>query len=113
MSALTMTALTQTIALGMAELSDDDLQQLADRLAPLLDALRDVEREEPDGWLTSKQAADYLGLSVHAVRRLSAERTIPHEQTGERCKLWFRRSDLDAWRRGTSTNRASTPLPGS
>jgi hypothetical protein len=29
---------------------------------------------------------------------LAAERAIPSEQEGPGCKLYFRRSDLDAWR---------------
>jgi hypothetical protein len=51
-----------------------------------------------DGWLDAKRAADYLGLSIHALHKLTAERAVPFEQEGQGCKLWFRRAELDAWR---------------
>jgi excisionase family DNA binding protein len=84
---------------------------------PLLDALIDqiamrvVERlagntnvllaGEPmgDDWLDSRHAAEYLGVHRDTLRKLAAERAISSEQDGPGCKLYFRRSDLDAWRR--------------
>ena len=42
------------------------------------------------------------------LRKLAAERAIPSEQDGPGCKLYFRRSDLDAWRTaadGPATSR--------
>jgi excisionase family DNA binding protein len=40
----------------------------------------------------------HLGVHRDTIRRLAAERAIPSEQDGPGCKLFFRRSDLDAWR---------------
>jgi excisionase family DNA binding protein len=51
-----------------------------------------------DDWLDSRHAAEYLGVHRDTLRKLAAERAIPSEQDGPGCKLYFRRSDLDAWR---------------
>jgi excisionase family DNA binding protein len=86
-------------ALGRAlldELSPDDLAELARRLAPHLPT---PAAPTEDGWLTTREAADYLGLSVHALHRLTGARTIAFEQAKPGGKCWFRRSDLDAYRR--------------
>jgi excisionase family DNA binding protein len=82
----------------LASLDDLALDELADRLAPKL-AERLVAREQaPDEWLTSKQAAAYLGISVNALHKLTSARAVPFEQDAPGCKAWFRRSSLDAWR---------------
>lgn len=73
------------------QLDADDLAELKDRLG-----LRGERRE--DGWLTARDAAAYLGLSVHALHRLTAERAVPFHQDGAGHKLWFKRSELDQWR---------------
>jgi excisionase family DNA binding protein len=49
--------------------------------------------------LDSRHAAEYLGVHRDTLRKLVAERAIPAEQDGPGCKLYFRRSELDAWRR--------------
>jgi excisionase family DNA binding protein len=52
-----------------------------------------------DRWLSTREAATYVGKSVSAMHRLTAERAIPFEQDAPGGKCWFRRADLDAWRR--------------
>jgi excisionase family DNA binding protein len=79
----------------LAELTPDDLARLAQRLAPYL---RPVEPATDDGWLTTKGAADYLGLSVNALHKLTAARQVPFTQASEGARCYFRRSDLDDWR---------------
>ncbi len=79
------------------ELSDDALAVLAERLRPWL---APSPAPEPDGWLTTAGAAAYLGLSVGALHRLTAARRVPFEQDAPGAKCWFRRSELDRWRRG-------------
>jgi len=68
---------------------------VADRVAARLAAPR---RQTTDEWLDTGRAADYLGISRDSIRRLAAEGSIATEQAGVGCKLYFRRSDLDAWR---------------
>jgi excisionase family DNA binding protein len=52
-----------------------------------------------DRWLTTKEAAVYLGLSgPTALHRLTSERRIAFSQESHGGKCWFRRADLDAFR---------------
>lgn len=66
----------------------------------VLELMRE-EQQEPsdDGWLDTAGAAEYLGMPKTALHKLTAARIIPFEQEGAGCKLYFKRSDLDAWRR--------------
>jgi excisionase family DNA binding protein len=52
--------------------------------------------------MDSKQAAAYLGISPSSLWKLTAARDIPFEQDKPGGKCWFKRSELDAWRAGTS-----------
>lgn len=78
------------------------LAQLADRVAAVVvDRLSSAEKPSAaDEWLDSRHAAEYLGVHRDTLRKLAAERTIPSEQDGPGCKLYFRRSEMDAWRQG-------------
>ena len=49
--------------------------------------------------MDTKDAASYLGLTVHALHKLTAAREIPFEQEKPGAKCWFQRSRLDEWRR--------------
>jgi excisionase family DNA binding protein len=78
---------------------DDLLVQLADLVADRIAArLAGPRATEKDEWLDTRRAAEYLGIHRDSLRRLAAERAIPTEQAGVGCKLYFKRSDLDAWR---------------
>lgn len=72
---------------------------LAERIAAAV-AVQLKANQEPavPEWLDSRGAADYLGIHRDTLRKLAAERAIPTHQDGPRCKLFFRRSDLDEWR---------------
>lgn len=85
----------------LAELDDDALDALAERLAPRLADRLGVGDPEPDRWLTTAEAARHLGLSVTALHKLTAARQVPCEQPGGLGgKCYFLRSELDRWRRG-------------
>jgi excisionase family DNA binding protein len=71
---------------------------LAQALAPALVALLPQQHDSQDGWLDSKQAADYLGVSLSTVHRLTAARSIDFEQASPGGRVYFRRAALDAWR---------------
>jgi excisionase family DNA binding protein len=75
-------------------LEDDACIRLAERLGPFL---RPTARP-PDEWLDSEAAAAYLSLPRSTLHKLTAERAIPFSQDGPGCKLYFKRSTLDAWR---------------
>lgn len=81
----------------IAQLDEDALAELATRLAPFL---RRPDSADDGGWLCTREAAEYLGITANALHKLTAARAIPFEQEGPNAKCWFRRSELDAWRRG-------------
>jgi excisionase family DNA binding protein len=104
---------------GSDDLSEIDLSiidQLVDRLAQRVAALV-IERvsatDAPsDEWFDSRHAADYLGVHLDTLRKLASERAIPSEHDGPGCKLYFKRSDLDAWRRSGGRSRHIASLVG-
>lgn len=74
--------------------------QIAERIASAVVAqLAAARPDDQDEWLDSRGAAEYLGVHRDTIRKLAAERAIPAEQDGRGCKLFFRRIDLDEWRR--------------
>lgn len=78
------------------DLGAEDLARLAERLMPYLPS---EPAPTPDGWLNAQDAAQYLGLSINALHKFTAARTIPFEQESPGCRCWFKRSELDGWRR--------------
>ena len=87
-----MSTLAQAL---LAELDDAALDRLAELLEP---RLRRLSAPAADGWLDTADAAAYLGVSRHALHRLTAERRLPFSQGAPGARCYFRRSDLDAWR---------------
>jgi excisionase family DNA binding protein len=86
---------------GTGELSvlDAVIEDLASRVAAVVvSRLGGIREQDASEWLDSRGAAKYLGVHRDTLRKLAAERTIPSHQDGRGCKLFFRRSDLDAWR---------------
>lgn len=79
-------------------LLDEFISQLAERVATRVAERATTPASGADEWFDSRHAADYLGIHRDTLRKLAAERAIPSEQDGPGCKLYFRRSDLDAWR---------------
>ena len=80
-------------------LSADAIDALADAVAARLHEGRGDQRDAADDrWLTTREAAGYLGMTVAALHKLTAARAIPFEQAGPGCRCYFRRADLDRWR---------------
>lgn len=94
-----MTSSPDLAAALVASLDDPALDAQADLLALKLEARLKLAQAAEDGWLGAKRAAGYLGLSLNALHKLAAERAIPFEQDGPGRKTWFKRSELDEWRR--------------
>jgi excisionase family DNA binding protein len=86
-------------ALSESEIIGQLVDRIAQRLAAAIAERLVVTDDCDDEWLDSRHAADYLGVHRDTLRKLAAERAIPSEQDGPGCKLYFRRSDLDVWRR--------------
>lgn len=73
---------------------------LADVLRP---HLQQQEQVATAGWMNSREAAAYLGLTLPALHRLTATRAIPFEQDTPGGKCWFSPAALDDWRRRNGT----------
>jgi excisionase family DNA binding protein len=78
-------------------LDEGDLAALAERVAPFLSP---SAPPADDGWLSTRQAAAYAGCSLNALHRAMAAREVRFEQSCAGGKAWFKRTDIDAWRRG-------------
>lgn len=75
------------------------LDALADRLARrLAERMAEQRLADTDRWLTSREAAAHLGLTVDALHKLTAARAIPFSQDRPGGKCWFKRADLNQWR---------------
>ena len=94
-----------------ADVFDQLVTQLAEVVAERVAAqLAEPKRQQADEWLDTLRASEYLGIGRDTVRRLAADGSIPTEQAGAGCKLFFRRSDLDSWR--CSASSPLEPLRG-
>lgn len=82
--------MTELARVLLAELGPEELAELAERLAPYL--------RTDDGWLGTREAAEYAGCSVHALRHAMSRGEVEFEQHVAGGKAWFRRSALDRWR---------------
>lgn len=80
-------------------LDDDALDHLAEQLAPRIAERIVVQASGDDRWMTTAEAATYIGRSTTALHKLTAARAIPFEQEREGARCYFKRSDLDAWMR--------------
>jgi hypothetical protein len=79
--------------------SDDaGLRRLAELLAPYLPV--QAAASEPDRWLSTREAAEYAGTTANALHKAMAAREVHFEQDTPGGKAWFKRADIDAWRRG-------------
>jgi excisionase family DNA binding protein len=103
---------TRSEDIASSSLLDALIDQLAERVAERLaggaTASHRAETGAENEWLDSRHAADYLGVHRDTLRKLAAERAIPCEQDGPNCKLYFRRCDLDIWRRAGGRPRHVT-----
>ncbi len=88
------------VGVGSEDLIAGLLAQVAECVAAAVIAHLEAPCESDAEWLDSRHAAEYLGVHCDTLRKLATERAIPSEQDGPGCKLYFRRSDLDAWRAG-------------
>ena len=83
------------------EFPESVLEELVSRIKQrVLDELGGESPPGGDRWMNAREAAAYLGYgSVSPLHKLTAGRRIPFTQDVEGGKLWFKRSELDDWRR--------------
>jgi excisionase family DNA binding protein len=95
-----MSAAGAELARLIIEAARSDAVLAADLAAVLRPHLQHEQSVATAGWMTSREAATHLGLTLPALHRLTAARAVPFEQDSPGGKCWFNRADLDAWRRG-------------
>lgn len=83
------------------------LQRLAELLAPYMPAPGPVTTPEHDRWMNSREAAEYAGTTRYSLQKAMAAREVHFEQDTPGGKAWFKRADIDAWRRG---KRPASPV---
>lgn len=82
------------------------LGRLADLVVDRLMERRADATEAEEEWLDARGAAEYLGVHRDTLRKLAAARAVPVHQEGPGCKLYFRREELDEWRRSDCAGRS-------
>lgn len=76
----------------------DAIEQLVDeRVEQQLATTTDGHADMWPEWMSVETAARYLDVSEERVRKLKDRRAIPYYQEGRGCRLFLRRSELDAW----------------
>lgn len=93
-----MTAAGRFVIDGLRELLADERAR-GELLALLADVVPAPADAVADGWMTTGQAAEYLGITKDALYKLTSARRVPFEQDCEGGRCFFKRSELDAWRR--------------
>jgi excisionase family DNA binding protein len=72
------------------------LDEIARRAAAIVIEHLGIEQQAWPEWMAIETAARYLDVSPERVRKLQAQRKLPFHQEGPGCRVFFRRSDLDA-----------------
>ncbi len=76
--------------------TDETIVRIAD---VIVDVIADrVSRIQNREWLDSQSASQYLGVSRKALYLYVEKKHLPVHQDEPGAKLWFKRSELDAWR---------------
>lgn len=96
-----------TVAAAELGALDGLLGRLADLVADRVIGMLTAAGGPQEEWLDARGAAEYLGVHRDTLRKLAAERSVPTHQERPGCKLYFRRRELDAWRRSSPAGRAS------
>lgn len=110
-----MTPAARLVVDGLREALADpgmraEVRALFDGLEDSVASAAVAEAPRDEGWLNTQQAAKYLGTTPNALHKATAARTLRFVQNCPGGRCYFRREDLDAWRRGLGD--ASRPLPG-
>jgi excisionase family DNA binding protein len=66
---------------------------------------------EPDRWLDSREASEYLGVHRDTLRKLAAAGVVPSEQDGPGCKRYFSKAALDGRRESGGRFHAASITP--
>ncbi len=88
--------MTGTSPVVIVQLGTETIDSLAEAVAAKVSLLLPARCE--DRWLDSAEASDHLRIPLSQLRKLSAAGSIPAHQDTPGGRLYFLRSELDAWR---------------
>jgi len=92
-------------------LIDQILCRLAELVVDrLMERTQVQSNDHASAWLDARGAAEYLGVHRDTLRKLATQRAIPTHQDGPGCRLYFRRDELDEWRRSSRPARTAAVL---
>jgi len=72
------------------------IEEIAERAAQIVVERMGLESQTWPQWMSVETAAKYLDVSPERLRKLQARRLLPFHQEGPGCRVFFRRTDLDA-----------------
>ncbi len=78
-------------------LTPGQLDQLASAVARRVFELLSDPASDP--WISSREAAEHLGIHYSTLKERAAAGELPAFQDAPSGPLWFKRSELDDWRR--------------
>ena len=76
------------------------VEALADALTERIVARLPESSQTEDGWMDTRAAAAYVGLTPNALHKVAARDGIPCSRPAGTRKLRFRRAELDEWMLG-------------
>lgn len=53
--------------------------------------------EQKKEFMNVREAAEFVGLSVHGIYSLTSQKRIPHYKPGGGRRVMFKRSELEQW----------------
>jgi excisionase family DNA binding protein len=92
-------AVTDAPPIPSISLDPASIEALADALTERIAARLPQPPDTEDGWMDTRAAADYIGLTPNALHKIAARDGIPCSRPAGTRKLRFRRSELDEWMR--------------
>jgi excisionase family DNA binding protein len=96
------TSAPETSALTV-QLDDASLDRLAAAVATRVSAL--LPDPAADGWLDSREAAAHLRIHYSTLKERAAAGELPAHQDAPGGPLYFKRSELDEYRRSNGSRR--------
>lgn len=98
-----MTSFEEALAAARAELAEEVAAKVEERLLRRLEASGALSPARR--WLSTQEAADYLGIHEDTLTKAAARGEVRFEQDKPGAKRWFEPEALDEWRRGGARMR--------
>lgn len=98
-----MSSFEEALAAARAELAEEVAAKVEERLLRRLEASGALA--PPRRWLSTKEAAEYLGIDEDTLGAAARRGEVRSEQATPGAKRWFEPEALDEYRRGHARTR--------